>query len=391
MKFCDEVDKYLILKLFLDKYKDTPYTLKAGLQIAGSEVREMIRKDEKRLLKFCFLHWSTPYHGTLKGWRKNSPIYILNHGHLIGGLYVCDGNEFDDDKRWGQLHYFFVDPQFRGNGYHRILFGEGVHKARSWGLEGVYINTDRYGLPEVYERWGAMFWKDIPKASLYSKHQNIRSHNWLVYRIHDEGLIKVLRRYASGVLVDIGCGEKPYAVYTKELVSKHIGVDHTNTKHDRTNTDILASAYNTTLPDSSADTVLCTAVLEHLERPQEAISEMHRILKPGGYVILSAPMIWHLHEEPRDFFRYTKYGLQYMFVESGFEIVEINPLSGFIVTFTLELTYFLNYFKRSVFRCLIAGIQWSLQQMAYRLNKYDKTFQFTWLYMLVARKPSKID
>jgi SAM-dependent methyltransferase len=219
----------------------------------------------------------------------------------------------------------------------------------------------------------------------------VQAHNWLVHRIVLDHLSKIIPRYARGRLIDIGCSNKPYKDLTKPVVDEHIGIDHSESLHDLKYVDIIADAYDTTVPDTSCDTILCTSVLEHLERPQESISEMYRILKPGGYVILSAPMIWHLHEEPRDFFRYTKYGLRYMFEESGFEIIEINPISGFVVTFTQELTYFLNYFKRSVFRYLIAGIQWSLQQMAYWLNKYDKTFQFTWLYIVVARKPNKID
>lgn len=215
----------------------------------------------------------------------------------------------------------------------------------------------------------------------------MRKYNWLVRRIRDEALIERLEKYASGILVDIGCGEKPYAIVTKDLVSEHIGVDHEDTQHQKSNIDIFASAYNTTLPDASADTILCTAVLEHLERPKDALREMYRTLKPGGYIILTAPLFWHLHEEPRDFYRYTKYGLEYLFTGAGFQIVEISPFSGFIVTFSQELCYFLERFRyRKGTAWLISGMQSLIQWLAYRLRHWDKSYDFTWLYLVVAQK-----
>ena len=212
------------------------------------------------------------------------------------------------------------------------------------------------------------------------------SHNWLVHRIHDAALEKILKEYAHEVLLDVGCGEKPYAAVIEPLVERHIGLDHIETSHNTENIDILASAYDTTLPNEEVDTILCTAVLEHLECPLEALREMYRILKPGGYVILSAPLFWHLHEQPRDFYRYTRYGLQYMFTEAGFEVVEIKPLSGFVVTFAQELCYFLQIFRRIPFRWLIGCLQFIIQEIAYQMNRWDRSYRFTWMYLAVARK-----
>jgi len=358
----------------------------AEAEIAHPSIRAKIRTQEERLLQLYFRNWENAYHGRLPGWRDASPVYMLWNGQLVGGIYLCDRNEFDKNRLWGQLHYFFVDPRFRGIGLHSLLFQEAVSRARSWGLEGVYINTDRYMLGEVYVRWGAVFWKRIPKSMVRPKHANMCHYNWLLYRIHDAVLMQYLERYASGTLVDIGCGDKPYGALTKGLVTTHIGVDHPATVHDRANIDIVASAYDTALLSGAADTVLCTAVLEHLERPQDAIREMHRILKPGGYVILSTPLFWHLHEEPRDFYRYTKHGLGYLFTKPGFEIVELQPLSGFVVTFAQEFCYFLQRFRRGPIGRLMAGLQFFIQWTAYVLNRWDRSYGFTWAYLLVARR-----
>ncbi len=81
----------------------------------------------------------------------------------MGGVFVCDRNEFDDDPRWGQVHYAFLRHDHRGRGLYSALFRRAVELAASWGLEGLVINSDREILPEVYLRWGAVFWKTIPR------------------------------------------------------------------------------------------------------------------------------------------------------------------------------------------------------------------------------------
>ena len=217
------------------------------------------------------------------------------------------------------------------------------------------------------------------------KHR-LSNHNWLVHRLHDTELRRAVCRFASGTLLDIGCGEKPYQSLTQGLVLAHLGLDHPGSLHSKQQVDIFGTAYETGLANNSVDTVLCTVVLEHLERPQDALHEMHRILKPGGHVILSAPLFWHLHEEPRDFYRYTKYGLAHLFTTAGFEIIEIKPLAGFVVTFAQELVYFLNYFRRGPLRLPISLAQSGIQLLAYGLNRWDRSSGFTWAYLVVAGK-----
>ena len=211
-------------------------------------------------------------------------------------------------------------------------------------------------------------------------------HNWLVLRIACVAVCTALRQYARGILLDIGCGEKPYRSMTEGLVTEHIGLDHPDSLHSKEHVDLFGTAYEAGMPDASVDTVLCTAVLEHLERPQDAINEMYRVLKRGGHVILTAPFFWHLHEEPRDFYRYTKHGLAHLFTTAGFDIVEIRPLSGFIVTFCQELVYFLNPLRRGPFRFPMMLVQSAIQATAYWLNRFDRSHGFTWAYLAVAKK-----
>jgi len=215
--------------------------------------------------------------------------------------------------------------------------------------------------------------------------------NWLVYKIHDKELLKAISKYANGKLLDIGCGEKPYAEMVKPYVTKHIGVDHQATFHDKSDIDRFGTAYDIPAKDGEFDSVICTAVLEHLEEPDKAIKEAHRVLKKGGYAIYTVPLFWHLHEEPRDFYRYTKYGLKYLFEKNGFEIVELKPLSGFWVTFGQELVYYLWRFRKggklNPLWWIIPPIGGVIQGICYLLNKIDRSEGFTWAYLVIARKP----
>jgi SAM-dependent methyltransferase len=210
----------------------------------------------------------------------------------------------------------------------------------------------------------------------------------LINRIHDHHLKKYASVHYRGSLIDIGCGSKPYQELMAPYVEKHIGIDHSETLHEKTAIDLLGTAYKIPVNAQSFDSALCTAVLEHLEEPELALKECYRVLKPEGIAIYSVPFIWHLHEEPRDFYRFSKYGLKYLFEKVGFEIVELNALSGFWITFGQLLVYNLYRLNKGPLRWfrITDGIGLIMQAIFYALDHFDKTEQWTWMYMVVARK-----
>ena len=138
--------------------------------------------------------------------------------------------------------------------------------------------------------------------------------------------LPLIEKYAHGKVIDIGCGEMPYrdVVLGRGLQYDSIDVErrHPDVRFigDIENMDVLGN--------ESYDTVLCLQVLEHVAHPFKVVREIHRILRPGGTLILSVPHLSRLHEEPRDFFRYTKHALRSMFEESGYEVVEITHHGG---------------------------------------------------------------
>jgi SAM-dependent methyltransferase len=215
-------------------------------------------------------------------------------------------------------------------------------------------------------------------------------HNILVNTIMDRALASAARTHLHGRLIDIGCGVKPYSTMLAPYVDEHIGVDHEATPHDKANIDLLGTAYDIPVEDASFDCAICTAVLEHLAEPEQAIRECFRVLCPGGAAIYTVPFIWHLHEEPHDYYRVSSYGLRYLFEKAGFQVVEIKALSGFWVTAGQLLVYNLYRMNRGPLRWLrivdLAGL--FIQLLAYLLDKLDKTEQWTWMNLIVARKPA---
>jgi ubiquinone/menaquinone biosynthesis C-methylase UbiE len=157
-------------------------------------------------------------------------------------------------------------------------------------------------------------------------------------------IVAALDAYAGRRIVDVGCGRKPYYRFVKARVDSYIGVDRVDSLHGMDFVDVIGDAIATGLPSASADTVLMTQVLEHVEDPPAAVEEANRILEPGGHLILSTDFAWHLHEEPRDFFRFSEFGLRHIFERCQFQVVEIRPVAGTWLTIGEEIAYGLRRF-----------------------------------------------
>ena len=132
-------------------------------------------------------------------------------------------------------------------------------------------------------------------------------------------------------VLDAGSGNAPYRELFRDC--RYFTADRESTPHaGNTQVDVLASLENLPLADASFDLVLCTQVLEHVPEPLTVLREFHRLLIPGGQLWLTAPLVWELHEEPFDFFRYTSHGLRSLLSSAEFEDISIEPLTGYFTT-----------------------------------------------------------
>jgi SAM-dependent methyltransferase len=215
-------------------------------------------------------------------------------------------------------------------------------------------------------------------------------HNWLVNRIGEEAFFRLGRRHLRGRLIDIGCGLKPYEGRFGPQVTEHVGVEHEATPHGLSRADLLGTAYAIPAPDGSFDSAVCSAVLEHLEEPEQALRECLRILRPGSPAIYTIPFIWHIHEAPRDFYRYSNYGIDHLFRKAGFDSVDIRPLSGYWVTASQMFAYFVMRKRKGALHALRIrhALAFLAQAWGLMMHRWDRhSSAWTWMYIVVARKP----
>ena len=79
--------------------------------------------------------------------------------------------------------------------------------------------------------------------------------------------------------------------------------------------------------------------MEHVAEPAEILKEFKRVLKPGGEAFVIAPLVRRQHQAPHDYFRFTEYGLEYLFKKVGLEKVYIKHSNGYVETAT-QYAYF---------------------------------------------------
>jgi SAM-dependent methyltransferase len=115
------------------------------------------------------------------------------------------------------------------------------------------------------------------------------------------------------VVLDVGCGHKPY----RECfgAAQYLGMDHAA---DDSAPDFLGDACRLPVRTGSVDIVFSSQVIEHVPRPEQMLLELRRVLKPNGRLVLTGPMYWPLHEEPFDFYRFTKHGFAFLLQNAGF-------------------------------------------------------------------------
>jgi SAM-dependent methyltransferase len=80
------------------------------------------------------------------------------------------------------------------------------------------------------------------------------------------------------------------------------------------------------------DAVIFNQVMEHLPEPGAVLAELHRILKPGGTLLYTGPFFYEEHEQPYDYFRYTRYGARHLIERAGFTVERLDWLEGYFGT-----------------------------------------------------------
>ena len=179
----------------------------------------------------------------------------------------------------------------------------------------------------------------------------------------------VVKKYKlKGKLLDVGCGEKPYKFLFKN--TKYLGIDFPNFSPNKSVN--IKDEPNICFPenyklvgklpfqDNTFDIVCAFQVFEHVTDPFILFDEMVRILKRNGYLLITAPFLWALHEEPNDHFRFTRYTFD--------RLIKLHHCR-------------LHYYKKQ--GGLLSAIETLLENYLVELNQKNKLYYFLTLPLYI--------
>ena len=197
------------------------------------------------------------------------------------------------------------------------------------------------------------------------------------------------RDLVRGRLLDVGCGNRPYAPWYEPMVDEAFALDAAALP----GVDVVGFADRLPFAGETFDTVLCTEVLEHVQDAERAASELFRVTRSGGTVLVTVPYLYPTHEAPYDMRRFTHFGLRDLMERHGFDVLDVEAKGGagrllahYVVLFLVAALGPLTRFKP--LRALLAFPQ----EAFLRVRRTPRTVRGTATrislgYMLVARRP----
>jgi ubiquinone/menaquinone biosynthesis C-methylase UbiE len=190
---------------------------------------------------------------------------------------------------------------------------------------------------------------------------------------------KTLKKVPEGfTILDAGAGECQFKKYCTHLnyVSQDFG-KYTGTGEigkqtgtwDNSKLDIVSDITAIPLPDQSVDAIMCTEVFEHLPNPAEALKEFRRLVRPNGYLLITAPFASLTHFAPYHFATgLSRFYYEYHLPENNFSIIDLNLNGNFFEFLAQENRRIesvakrytgqkLNWFKKKIIRLNLQLLQ----------------------------------
>lgn len=155
---------------------------------------------------------------------------------------------------------------------------------------------------------------------------------FIVRRRLAAGVAEISEAIDGGILLDFGCGRKPYENFFN--VDKYVGIDLDATGHDHrtSNVDVYYDGRKIPFEDEVFDIVFSSETFEHVFNFEEIIKEISRVLKTGGRLVFTCPFVWDEHEAPYDYARYTSFAIQSVLTENRFRMEKFTKSSNYVET-----------------------------------------------------------
>ncbi len=180
-------------------------------------------------------------------------------------------------------------------------------------------------------------------------------------------------------VLDAGAGEGKYSRWFTR--HRYIALDLAvgDIAWDYGSLDAIGDLQRLPFRDQSFDAVVNIVTLEHVREPAIVLTELYRTLKPGGRILMVVPHEWEEHQQPHDYYRYTRFGAEYLLAKAGFAEIVIQPVGGY---FRLVSRRLLNGIQFSKWMVLLAPVALALPL----LDSMDKDRNFTLGFICSARK-----
>jgi len=151
--------------------------------------------------------------------------------------------------------------------------------------------------------------------------------------------VSELMLHMRGELLDIGCGTKPYENIC--IVDRYIGLEiESGESKNNSKADCFYDGNDIPFNKDTFDSIMANQVFEHVFNPEQFLSEINRVCKLNGTLLLSVPFVWDEHEQPFDYARYSSFGLKHILEKNGFETVEFRKSNnGLEVIFQMINAY----------------------------------------------------
>jgi len=151
----------------------------------------------------------------------------------------------------------------------------------------------------------------------------------IVFQSLEEELRPVLK-YFQGKVLNAGCGARDITQFL--LQNGADSVEHCDLKTEIPGA-IIADLTQIPRQDELYDTIICNAVLEHVQFPDQVLEELRRLIKPSGHLIVNIPFMQPYHPAP-DYRRYSREGMLELARIHHLEVVQILPCHTLAQTIT---------------------------------------------------------
>jgi SAM-dependent methyltransferase len=205
--------------------------------------------------------------------------------------------------------------------------------------------------------------KSVPANLFYSMELGARS------------LIEVWPFFRNRLL-DIDCGNKPYALFINSLVKKYIGTDQPNQAYNG-DSDIFAVGSVLPFKSESFDTILSVDMLDGVSSPLDLLKEVNRILKSDGYLVLMVSNHFNIYRDRTIYAHYTSDGLRFLAEQTGFNVA-IMRSKGRFIPFMFNLFIQLCY----RFKHKLSNTEGLKSNGRYRNSMFDSTMLLLQRFLL---------